>query len=250
MDKTNHSINHSTKVKNVLTNEIIKNSATDKSFLISALLNGFEGYKNMSLDKITDLFVNMFGWEKYSEAINNIIESDNKINDKNDKIVKYIAYFDASRNAETGEGILAYAIRTSDNKLIVRDAFIANIKSSHVGESLALLKLLDKALNLGIKDIEIYGDDQSLIEKANNRKKPKHGKSGFNGYLPSIVNRIDKFNQISIKWSDRSNNRYADMLCRLKKRGVDVYKTGGKFELKELERISKRTPYPKKEVTA
>lgn len=213
---------NSSKVKNVLSNHII--NSLNQQEVMNMVKKGFKGYDNMELGEVTDIFVDKFGWAKYGEIVGEFSKNQ-----------RYIGYFDASHISQTGEGYIAYVIKTEDNQLVIRDAFKVNIKDIFVGESMALLRLLTKALELGIDNLDVYGDNKSVIDRVNRRK---GGVKGWNGFFPSIVNKMDKFTSVNVIWNNRDGNKYADMLCRLKRRGADISKRGGKFDLRELHRIS------------
>lgn len=219
-------VNHADSIRNVLANEIVTNLSTSSKMLKKVINGGFKGIDKMSFEELTNTFIDMFGFDGYTQAISKVNKSPK---------TKYIAYFDASfmsHDIKSQTGYIGYAIRTADGKLVVRDAEKVKVRDIHVAESLALLTLLNKIVELGIDNVDIYGDNKGLIDCVNGKRK-------LNGNLPHIVNRMSKLNA-SLTWNSREENRYADMLCRLKKKGIDVSKTGGEFDVRELEIISAR----------
>jgi ribonuclease HI len=226
--------NHVETLKNVLGSQIVTNVMSDQALLTQLLQKGFKGYENMNLEEVTNMFVDMFGWAKYAEAVNTISAPPVQTSTSSvTNIKKYIAYSDASHSPETGKGYIAYAIKTTDDELVVRDGFEVEMANIYLGESMALVKMLEKALELGIKDIEVYGDNKGLIDSINNKK------SKNQGHVLKAYNVMTKFDNISLTWTKRDGNKYADMLCRLVKRGVRIAKRGGQFDLNELLQISK-----------
>ncbi len=204
--------NYSNAIRNVLIDHFKKNN--------------IEIPESISLENLTERYIKKFGLGKYAGAVMNINNN-------------YIAYFDGSfvskseNVEEVGAGYIGYAIKSIDGKLIFRDAKKVKVGNSHEAESLALLSLLNRIIELGLNGVTIYGDNKGLINSVNRRKNLK-------GRLPHILNRMYQLN-VAIKWKNRDNNKYADLLCRLKRKGIDVAKSGGEFSLEELRTLPRHT---------
>jgi ribonuclease HI len=119
-------------------------------------------------------------------------------------------YFDGSSKMNPGPASSAYIIYQNDI-IIAKDAKRIGNQTNNYAEYTGLIMGLEKALELAINDIEIYGDSKLVIEQMkdswavkSDNIKPLHAKASALKV---------KFNNIIFTHVRREFNKEADRLC-------------------------------------
>lgn len=122
----------------------------------------------------------------------------------------YYGYFDGSSKIDLGiTGIGAYIADQKGNIICEISESIAKAKTNNEAEYLALIRLLQEAIELDIREITIYGDSSTVIKQINSKKRSK-------SYSMEMLRRETKILLQHIKVTfiriPRNKNRYADYL--------------------------------------
>lgn len=120
-------------------------------------------------------------------------------------------YFDVSKRQKTL--ICAFIIRDKDNQIVeAKTTRIQTDMGTNCGECLSLIFGLEKAKELGIKNIKVFGDSLIIINQTNGIFKIKHPK------LKELHRQVDLlkqcFEQIEFNWIPRHQNSDADRLTK------------------------------------
>lgn len=126
---------------------------------------------------------------------------------------KAILYFDGACLPVNPGGIATYgfAIVSPEDEIIAAESGIAEVNSTNnVAEYTALIKGLEKALELGIERITVKGDSQLAIRQMDGLYRVRS---------PRIIplweraqSLVEKFKRITFKWIPREENGLADEL--------------------------------------
>lgn len=126
----------------------------------------------------------------------------------------YKAYFDASVDWVKKQVTTAFIIYDSNGNVLHQEAKNIgnniNKYDNNYAEWFALNQLLKTLRRLQINEVEIYGDNQSVIAIANGISRRERNKE-----LHRIIWKYgEKFKQISFNWISRKNNKEADKLSK------------------------------------
>lgn len=130
-------------------------------------------------------------------------------------------WVDGSFNNRLGNGI-GYMIKR-DGEIIEEKWLLCKeyCRSSMEIELYALMKVVERILELGISEVRIYGDNKNIVDKINKKYEIyyKKGKSLNNRELLSsrYIKLIKKLNQLKsweLKWIPREENEEAHSLSR------------------------------------
>jgi ribonuclease HI len=148
--------------------------------------------------------------ESAIEYVKNMID----IQSKTEEDVFYTAYFDGSAIPNPGQMKIGGYIKENGN---VVASFSEEIGpgTNNQAEYLALIHLLDEALHLKIKRIQVFGDSEFVIKQVKgeyrvNRKKFPHIAKLYD----AAIDRVRQFNSIELSHVPREQNRAADRLTR------------------------------------
>lgn len=122
----------------------------------------------------------------------------------------YQIHFDGGCRPNPGEMSSAYIIRNMGGVIISSECIKGGHGTSNVAEYIALHKGLEKAIELGIKHIEIYGDSQLVIQQINGTNQAKNAKMKY--YRDSVRELLKKFHTYKLLHIPRKFNQEADKL--------------------------------------
>ncbi len=128
----------------------------------------------------------------------------------------YILKFDGACKQNPGQGASAAIIYEKNNNqtvIIDKTAEYFSHTTNNIAEYNALLIGLKKAVKLGIKNIEIYGDSMLVIKQIKGEYKIKNER--LKEIYSSILTILSKFDTFSIDHVYRNNNVDADALANL-----------------------------------
>jgi len=168
----------------------------------------------------------------------------------------YKAHFDASYDWKKGIAALAYVIYNSEGMAIDEEVIITQTGDSNDAEWIALMLLMKRLKLLGIKEVEIFGDNKGVIDIANGQEKGGNTSAKWR----ITQHHSKRFRHITFNWVSRQKNRDADKLTRsekkvlsnvielrkTKKNKINTYMISPRqFDLNFMYRESKRRVYAK-----
>ncbi|ADQ06164.1 ribonuclease H [Caldicellulosiruptor hydrothermalis 108] len=122
----------------------------------------------------------------------------------------YKGYFDGASKGNPGPAGAGIVIVNPAGNVILEYSKELGIKTNNEAEYLALIELLQKALELGIKELEILGDSQLVINQVF---------GSWNINMPHLyalyeqaTELLEKFDKVKAKWIPREKNQLADSL--------------------------------------
>jgi ribonuclease HI len=130
--------------------------------------------------------------------------------------MNYIGFYDGSANPNPGKLGLGITI-FKDKREIMCAAKPAGHGTNNEAEYLALIFLLEMAVELGIKAIVVYGDSQLITNQVNGVWGV--GKETLKQHHHSVTALKSKFDSIEFVWCKREKNKRAD---KLSKRGGEL----------------------------
>jgi ribonuclease HI len=122
----------------------------------------------------------------------------------------YKGYFDGASKGNPGPAGAGIVIVNPEGRVILEYSKELGIRTNNEAEYLALIELLQKALELGIRELEIMGDSQLVINQV-------FGNWNINmPHLYTLYNQatelLEKFDRVKARWIPREKNRLADSL--------------------------------------
>jgi len=144
----------------------------------------------------------------------------------------HIGFYDGSASPNSGKLGLGVTIYASKKELVCA-AKPAGDGTNNEAEYLALIFLLELAIDEGIKNITVYGDSKLITNQVNGIWGV--GKETLVKYHEKAVALSKQFSNIEFKWCKRANNKRADILS----------KRGGQLSEAKFARIK---PKPTKEI--
>lgn len=135
--------------------------------------------------------------------------------------MEWHAYIDGASSGnpgESGAGVVIYA----QDKMINKESIYLGEMTNNMAEYEALLYVLNKAIDDGIENLNIYTDSLLVANQVLGIYRVKN--PVLKGYISKIKKILDKFKHFSIKYIPREKNRIADNLAKMaiKTRGRQV----------------------------
>ncbi len=128
------------------------------------------------------------------------------------KVKSAIIFVDGSSRGNPGPSSGAYLIIDGNGKEIERKGFELGKGTNNRAEYLALLKALERALELGIEEVEIKSDSELLVNQINSLYRVKSRN------LLKLYNKVKeeskKFKRFTISHIPREENFLADRLAK------------------------------------
>ena len=124
----------------------------------------------------------------------------------------YTLHFDGSSKPNPGEMTSSYLIHDDDEKLLDSATIKGGQGTSNKAEYIGLYEGVKKAVELGIKHIEIFGDSELIINQVNGNFRCK--KASLKYYRDEIQKLTTSFHTCVITHVPRNKNKKADKLCR------------------------------------
>lgn len=117
-----------------------------------------------------------------------------------------ILNFDGRFDEEYDSGSISYILKSTDGEIIIeKSSYSKDLNSSTKAECVALLKGIEKTLELGYnKDIIIRGDCKNLIDAVKGNSSYSDRKT--QQIVNKIINMIDDFRFCNIKYIPRDKN--------------------------------------------
>jgi ribonuclease HI len=131
---------------------------------------------------------------------------------KNNDMSFYEGYFDGSAKPNPGKMTIGGFIQTSDKKVINHYSAKLGHGTNNESEYLSFIKLLDNALELGIRKIKLYGDSALVVNQVNRSWKAKDER--MKAFRDEALSKLAKFHEWRLEHIKRDFNRAADSLTR------------------------------------
>ncbi len=123
---------------------------------------------------------------------------------------KFILYTDGASKGNPGKGGCGFVIE-ENNKIIETGYFPLGVVTNNTAEYQAIIKGLEKCLNLGAKEVELRSDSELIIKHLKGEYKVRS--DSLNVFFQKIKNLCTKFSSISFTHISRENNTLADKLA-------------------------------------
>jgi ribonuclease HI len=133
----------------------------------------------------------------------------------------YTAHFDGSSLVCANVAGIAYIIKDPEGNIVSRFGKCIPPCDSNTAELKALVQLLIALIEIGVQEVEIYGDDKSVINQILYSKKivtkrTQHVHRYFNYELvKNARGLLKKIPVWSLTWIPREKNHEADILSRV-----------------------------------
>ncbi len=118
---------------------------------------------------------------------------------------------DGGARGNPGPAGVGALIRTRDGKILAEEHEFIGTATNNVAEYRALLLGLDKALEIGVEDVEIVNDSELVARQIRGEYKVKH--VDLKPLFYESRAKLEKFNSWSIKNVPRDENSDADALA-------------------------------------
>jgi len=130
---------------------------------------------------------------------------------------KFKLYTDGAARGNPGPAGIGIVIQKGDQLLIEASAYIGKT-TNNVAEYMALIRGLEEALLLGIKEIDCFVDSELLAKQIQGEYKVKN--EGLVPLYHHLKELIKKFKAFNLSHTVREGNKQADKLANL---GIDEY---------------------------
>jgi ribonuclease HI len=125
-----------------------------------------------------------------------------------------VAYFDGSSNPNPGKmKIGGYIESREENGIKVQSSFSKSVGNgtNNEAEYLALIEVLNLAIEHRVKKIKIYGDSNLVVSQVNGKWKSNKKMSLFKYQAQKL---LENFSEWSLSYVPREQNKVADSLTR------------------------------------
>jgi len=124
----------------------------------------------------------------------------------------YKAYVDGACRPNPGKGAFGYIIYNPDNREISKKSgLVANYTSNNIAEYTAIIKVLEAAINIGIKRITIYSDSALAVNQLSGNYRVKDANLAV--LNKKVMKLCTEFNVVIFTHIPRKQNKKADKLA-------------------------------------
>lgn len=132
---------------------------------------------------------------------------------------RYLLQFDGGSRGNPGVCGCGYVILNSDSIIIAEGyEFLSEKNTNNYAEYMGVIYGLKKAIELNIKNIDIRGDSMIVVKQV--LKEFACNAIHLKSLLNNVNLLLDKFDNYTIDYITRDENKYADMLAN---KGMDIY---------------------------
>ena len=130
---------------------------------------------------------------------------------------KFTLYSDGAARGNPGPAGVGIVIKKGVDTLLEASAYIGKT-TNNIAEYMALIRGLEEALLLGIKEIDCFADSELLVKQIQGEYKVKNeGLVPLHHHLKELIKKFKAFN---LSHTGREENKQADKLAN---RGIDEY---------------------------
>jgi len=123
---------------------------------------------------------------------------------------KVIVHVDGGARGNPGPAAAACVITSSEGELLGEHAQLLGIATNNVAEYRALLLGLERARELGAREVEVVGDSELIAKQVQGRYKVKH--EALRPLHREAMKALGAFDRWSIRTVPRARNADADAL--------------------------------------
>ncbi len=130
-----------------------------------------------------------------------------------------IVFTDGASRGNPGAAGIGFVITAPDGTVLAEEGHFLGQATNNVAEYTALIRALERAAELGCRDITVYADSELMIKQLNGEYRVRN-----DGLIPLFqeVQRLKRnFSKITFGYVPRERNKRADQLANM---GID---TGG-----------------------
>jgi ribonuclease HI len=124
--------------------------------------------------------------------------------------MKATIHIDGASRGNPGPGAYAYIISRPGQPDIAQKGVLGNT-TNNVAEYTALLRSLEAAAQLGVKQLTIFSDSELLVKQMKGQYKVKN--PALNRLFIDAKNLTRQFDQVALQHVPREQNKRADQLC-------------------------------------
>lgn len=124
----------------------------------------------------------------------------------------YEGYFDGSAKPNPGKMTIGGYIKDPNRKIVNQYSSKLGHGTNNEAEYLSLIDLLNKAIDLDIKKIRLYGDSALVVNQVNRTWKAKDKR--MRAFRDEVIHLLDRFHEWRLKHIKRDLNMEADLLTR------------------------------------
>ncbi len=125
----------------------------------------------------------------------------------------YCLYFDGGSRGNPGLCGIGFVIYKNNEILYKHSSIVSENNTNNYAEYCALIKGLEKVIELNIKNIKIYGDSQLIIKQLNGKYQVKS--KNIKPLFLNVKTLIKSFIIIELEHIYREKNKLADSLANL-----------------------------------
>jgi ribonuclease HI len=132
---------------------------------------------------------------------------------------KFHINVDGAARGNPGEAGIGVVIKEGHKTLLEVGAYIGKA-TNNVAEYMALIRGLEEAAVLGLKEIKVTSDSELMVKQMKGEYRVKN--EGLQPLYLHAKSLVRKFNSFSIEHTRREENKHADMLAN---KGIDERQT-------------------------
>lgn len=124
----------------------------------------------------------------------------------------YVAAFDGSATPNPGEMNIGGYIKDNNGKEILRISENKGHGTNNQAEYLALIEVLNKLIEMGIKEVAIFGDSALVVNQVIGKWRIKN--PNIRNLAREAQELVKQFDHCEIRWINRDYNTEADNLSK------------------------------------
>ena len=128
-------------------------------------------------------------------------------------VTTYKIFTDGASRGNPGPSASAFLIINNENKILFQDAFYVGITTNNNAEYIALLKAIEKLIEMDTLQANLlfFSDSKLMVNQINGQY--KINKDHIKEYVSKINEYKSKFLSSKFEYIPREQNRQADKLC-------------------------------------
>ena len=125
----------------------------------------------------------------------------------------YIGYFDGASKGNPGEAAIGCVLVDPAGSTVWEHSEAIGVATNNEAEYTALIRLLEHAQALGLKEVHIKGDSQLVVNQVSGDWKINH--THLFALCEEAQNLLRTFKKTKLTWVPREKNKQADKLSNL-----------------------------------
>lgn len=140
----------------------------------------------------------------------------------------HTGYFDGASKGNPGQAGIGCVLIDPQGKTIWEHSESIGTATNNEAEYTALIRLLENALGFGVKEIQVRGDSQLVVNQVNGNWKINH--THLFVLCEEVRILLDGFEKTKLSWVPREKNKQADRLSNAAFQMTPVKKFTGQIE--------------------